>query len=247
VLPWPVRLGDRVELAGQLVDGAIAGEYRRRGLFVGLAETVRELSEAAGISFLFGFPNGESYPAFVRHLGYQHVHDLVEYRLPVRTVWAERVARPRGTLRPLYERYVRGALSAHFADQAFENSLLHEGFAGTDRDRAFHAYKSSFAGSRVVSVDGGRAWLKVERGLLVGDLEASSEADLDRTAHALERLGVRLGVHQIMFQVSKGTRFSPFFESRFRTLPGLPVIHRNLGSRIPIEKLRFTFGDLDNF
>ncbi len=248
VLPWPIRFGDRVEVAGQLVDGATAIDHRRHGLFVRLAETVRERSEAAGISFLFGFPNPYSFPAFVRKLGYQHLDDLVEHRLPVRAVGVERLARRAGPLRPLYERHVQRTLRAYLpTDPVLENSLLAEGFAGTDRDRAFHAYKSSFAGSRVLAVDGGRVWLKVRRGLLIGDLEASSEADLDRTVRALERLAARLGVHQILFQASKGTRSSTFFASRFRTLPGLPVIYRDLRSQIPSEKLRFTFGDLDNF
>jgi hypothetical protein len=133
------------------------------------------------------------------------------------------------------------------ADPVLENSLVGEGFAGIGRDREFHAYKASFNGSRVLAVDGGRAWVNLQHGLLIGDLEASSEAEMDTTLRALERLARRLGLHQVVFQVSEGTRFSPFFESRARTLPGLPVIHRNLGSEIPAERLRFTFGDLDNF
>jgi len=248
VLPWPVRFGDRVETAGQMVDVATGSAHRGRGLFVRLAEMAREVCEAAGVSFLFGFPNEAAYPIWINKLGYQHSDDLVEHRLPIRTIWAERVARRVGALRPFYERHVQRTLSADVAaDPVLENSVLLEGFAGTDRDRAFHAYKSSFAGSRVLAIDGGRVWLNLRHGLLVGDLEALSEADLDRTAHALERLARRLGVHQILFQASKDTRFSPFFANRFRTLPGMPVIYRNLRSQIPREKLRFTFGDLDNF
>jgi len=248
VLPWPVRFGDRVEVAGQMVDVATGSAHRGRGLFVLCAEMAREVCETAGVAFLFGFPNEAAYPIWVNKLGYQHSDDLVEYRLPIRTVWAERVARRVGALRPLYERHVERTLRAYAAaDPVLENSLLLEGFAGTDRDGAFHEYKSSFAGSRVLALDGGRVWLNVRHGLLVGGLEASSEADLDKTVRALKRLARRLGVHQILFQASKDTRFSPFLADRFRTLPGMPVIYRNLRSQIPSEKLRFTFGDLDNF
>jgi hypothetical protein len=63
----------------------------------------------------------------------------------------------------------------------------------------------------------------------------------------LERLAVRLGIYQILFQSSKGTRFSRFFADRFRPFPCLSVIYQNLHSQIPAEKLRFTFGELDNF
>lgn len=249
VLPWPIRFGDRTEVAGQLVDGATSGEHRGRGLFVRLGEMMREQCEAAGISFLFGFPNADSYPVFVHKLGYQTLHELVDCRLPVRTLGTERVARRVGAFRPLYERHVTRTFRAYVpADPVLENSLLLDGCAGTDRDSAFYAYKSSFAGSRVIAVNGGRAWLKIGRGLLIGDLEASSEDDLERTAHELERLAARLGVHQVLLQASKATRLSSFFANRFRTSPtGLPVIYSNLCSGIPSEELRFTLGDLDNF
>jgi hypothetical protein len=248
VLPWPVRFGDRVEVAGQMVDVATGSAHRGRGLFVLCAQMAQEVCEATGVGFLFGFPNEAAYPIWINKLGYRHSDDLVEHRLPIRTIWAEKVARRAGPLRPLYERYLARTLDAHAArDPALENSLLREGFAGIDRDRAFHEYKSFFAGSRVLDFNGGRVWVNVRHGLLVGDLEASSEAEMEKTTRALERLARRLGVHQILFQASKDTRFSSFFGKRFRTLPGMPVIYRNLGSEIPSEKLRFTFGDLDNF
>ena len=249
VLPWPIRFGDRTEVAAQLVDAATDRDHRRRGLFTRLGQMARELSEAAGVSFLFAFPHpqGDSYPGFIRNLVYEHIDDLVEYRKTICTGLFERASLRAGTLRRVYEQKVQRTLNAYIpGDAALENSLLSEGFAATDRNRGFHAYKS-FAGSRVLNLDGGRVWLKVRRGLLVGDLEALSEADMDKTVEALELLAARLGTHQIIFQTSKGTRFSRFFEGRFQTLPCLTVVYRNLHSRIPREKLRFTFGDLDNF
>jgi GNAT superfamily N-acetyltransferase len=249
VLPWPIRFGDRTELAAQAVDAATHHEHRRRGLFTRLGEMARQLCASAGISFLFAFPHpdGQSYPGFIRHLGYTHIDDLAEYRLPIPTLWTERIARRVGPLHRLYRLHLERTLSAYSpSDPLLENSLLSEGFAATHRGRAFHAYKS-FDGSRVLAIDGGRVWLKVRRGLLVGDLEASSQADMEKGTRVLEGLAHRLGTHQILFQSSKGTRFSRFFAERYGTFPCLTVVYRNLRSQIPAERLRFTFGDLDNF
>ncbi len=249
MLPWPIRFGNRTEIAAQAIDAATHHEHRRRGLFTALGEMARELCDSAGVSFLFGFahPQANSYSGMVRHLGYTHIDDLVEYRLPIRTFWTERIARRLGPLYPLYERHLQRTLSAYLpSDPILENSLLSEGFAATHRDHAFHDYKL-FAGSRVLAVDGGRVWLKIRRGFMVGDLEASSEAEMEKTTRMLQRLAVRLGIHQILFQSSKGTRFSRFFADRFQPFPCLTVIYRNLHSQIPPEKLRFTFGDQDNF
>ena len=248
LLPWPARYGAWVETAGQLVDVATATAHRGRGLFVALADKARELCEAAGVGFLFGFPNADAYPIWINKLGFEHVDDLLEYRLPVRTLWAERLARRTGALARIHEGYVRRASRTYAPKEpVLENSLLGEGFAGIERNRAFHAYKASFDGARVLDLDGGRVWLKVRNGLFVGDLEAASPEDLDRSARALVRLSRRLGIHQIVFQASKDTRFTRFCSHRFQTSSTLPVIYRSLDSKIPKEKLRFTFGDLDNF
>ncbi len=249
ILPWPIRFGDRTEIAGQAVDAATHHEHRRRGLFTRLANMARQVCESAGVSFLFALPHpqGGSYPGFVRNLGYKHIDDLVEYRLPIRTIWMERVARRVGPLHGLYERHLRRTLRSHLpVDSVLDNSLLSEGFAATRRDQAFHDYKA-FAGNRVLAVDGGRVWLNISRGLLVGDFEASSEAEMERTVWALEGLAVRLGTHQILIQASKDTRLSRFFADRFPPLPCLAVVYQNLRSQIPAEKLRFTLGDHDNF
>lgn len=249
MLPWPICFGERMEIAAQAVDAATHREHRRRGLFTRLAEMAREVCESAGVSFLFALPHpkGGSYPGFVRNLGYKHIDDLVEYRLPIRTIWMERVARRVGPLRGPYERHLQRTLRPHLpVDSVLDNSLFSEGFAATRRDQAFHEYKK-FAGNRVLAVDGGRVWLNINRGLLVGDLEASSEWEMERTVRELEGLGVRLGVHQIVIQASKDTRFSRFFEARFPPFPCLAVVYQNLRSQIPADKLRFTLGDHDNF
>jgi hypothetical protein len=248
LLPWTVRHGDVAEAAGQMVDVMTGGAHRGRGLFVRLADRVREVCEEAGVGFLYGFPNEAAYPIWVGKLGYERLQNLVEYRRPVRTLWAERAAQRLGPVDRLYRRHVDRALRrAEAGDAVLENSLVRDGFAGVTRDGAFHRYKSAFGGSRLVAVDGGRAWVKLRHGLLLGDLEAESDADLERTVSSLQRLARRLGVHQLVFQTSAETRFAPVLARRFRTLPGLPVIYRSLGSAIPKERLRFTFGDFDNF
>ena len=248
VLPWPVRYEARVETAGQMVDVATGSAHRGKGLFVALAERAREVCEEAGVGFLYGFPNEAAYPIWIQKLGYDHSDDLLEFRIPVRTLPAEKVSHRAGPLRGVYEGYVRRKLDSRKAvDPVLPNSLGGDGFAAIDRDNAFHTYKRAFGGSRVVATDGGRAWVKIHHGILIGDLEATSDGDLEETVRSLERLAVRLGIAQIVFQASKDTRFASFFAGRSAAVRELPVIHRDLGSGIPKEKLRYTFGDLDNF
>jgi GNAT superfamily N-acetyltransferase len=248
LLPWAVRYRETKEGAGQMVDVATHSAHRGRGLFVHLADAVRDVCDRAGLGFLFGFPNEEAYPIWINKLGYRHTDDLVQYRRSVGTLWIERVTQRVGPLASWYGSRVDHAFRSRAPnDPVLPNSLGTEGFACIDRDASFHAYKTAFAGGRVVTFGGGRVWLRVQHGMLIGDLEAQSADELDTTVHELTRLARRLGVHQLVFQASKDTRFSSLLRSRFEESPGLPVIHLDIRSRIPADRLRYTFGDLDNF
>jgi hypothetical protein len=251
VLSWPIRFGERTELAAQMVDVATHHEHQRRGLFTQLGEAVREICDAAGFSFLFGFahPKGPAFPGWVGSLGYTHLEEvsLVEYVIPVRTLWMEILARRAGALGPVYDRWLERRLKPHLAcNLVLANSFLAEGFAGTDRDTRFFYYKK-LLGNQVLAVEGGRVWVKIKRGLIVGDMEAATDTDIEITMRALQRLAAQSGIHQVVFQLSKGTRFSRFFEGRLQAQPELNVVYRNLRSQILPDKLRFTLGDLDNF
>jgi hypothetical protein len=234
-----------------MVDVATHHEHRRRGLFTKLGEMVREICDAAGFSFLFGFadPKGSAFPGWVGRLGYTYLEEvsLVEYAIPVRTLWIERLARRAGALGAFYNRGLERRLKPLLArDPVLANSFLAEGFAGTDRDAPFFDYKK-LLGNQVLAVEGGRAWVKIRRGLFVGDMEAAAQTEIEKTTQALERIAARFGIHQVLFLLSNGTRFSPFFEGRVQVRPRLNFVHRNVRSQILPEKLRFTCGDLDNF
>src|SRR5262249_52346244 len=156
----------------------------------------------------------------------------LEYRRPIRTLWAERIARRSG-LRGVYRRRVDRVFRELTPDDPIlPNSLAREGFAATQRDATFHSYKS-FAGSRVLQTDGGRVWLTVRHGIQVGDIEAESPADLERSARALEQLAARLGVHQIVLHGAPATRFQRFFAGRYGETPSVALIHRDVCSQIP--------------
>ena len=247
VLPWGVRFGDQVETGGQMVDVSTSSAHRGRGLFVALAERAREVCEEAGVGFLFGFPNEEAYPIWIHKLGYEHSDDLVEHRWPVRTLPLEKASQRLGPLRGLYDRYAHRKLGSLAATEPLQNSLVADGFGGVDRDPDFHAYKTAFGDGRVIDTAGGRAWIKIRHSLMIGDLEATSDADLEQTMRDLRRLAAQLGVDQIVSQTSKDTRLTRFFARRPGASRELPVIHRDLGSSVPEEQLRYTLGDLDNF
>ena len=247
MLPWPIRHGAHVELAGQLADSATSKAHRGRGLHVRLMTLAHEKCAAAGMTFVFRFSNKLSFAITTSKLGYSHLGDLVEYAQPVRTVWAERLAR-RTRLGSVYDSVVDRILEPFLEPgRVLESSALAEGYAGVARDREFFEYKERFGRSRVVNLAGASVWLAVNHGILVGDITARSDSDLDRGLDALRRLSRRLGANRVLFQVPDDVRIGRFLATRWQETRRRPLAYFDLSSKIPPSALRFTFGDIDGY
>ena len=70
-----LKVGDRTLLLGELIDGFVHPEYRRRGLFSMLIDAIGVQADADGVDIIFGKPNDNSFPAFVK-MGYEEVFQL---------------------------------------------------------------------------------------------------------------------------------------------------------------------------
>ncbi|MGB8839787.1 MAG: GNAT family N-acetyltransferase [Aliidongia sp.] len=82
VLPTPLIL-DGVGISGaQSVDTMTHPDFRGRGMFLSLARSCYE--EAANdIAVMYGLPNENSYPGFIKHLGWMHLDDITRWVRPL--------------------------------------------------------------------------------------------------------------------------------------------------------------------
>lgn len=79
VMPVAMKVGDDEAVASLSLDTMVHSEFRGQRMFTKLADALYERLAAEGMPLVYGFPNSQSYPGFVKHLGW---HDLVEH-LPV--------------------------------------------------------------------------------------------------------------------------------------------------------------------
>jgi GNAT superfamily N-acetyltransferase len=81
-VPLPYVHDGRLLRVARLQDGLVHPGFRGQGVFTrtfrGLTERIRD----AGIDFVVGFPNDNSYPAFAGRHGYTHLTDIAMYHLP---------------------------------------------------------------------------------------------------------------------------------------------------------------------
>jgi GNAT superfamily N-acetyltransferase len=72
--------------AARLQDGLVHPEFRGRGVFTRTFRSLTERVRDAGMHFVVGFPNDNSYPAFAGRFGYVHLVDIPTHYLPASRV-----------------------------------------------------------------------------------------------------------------------------------------------------------------
>lgn len=82
-VPLRVQVGEEIVLGSQSLYALVHSDYRGQGIFTGLARLCYENILKQGVQFSYGFPNPNSYPPFIKRLGWQHIGDARLYLRPL--------------------------------------------------------------------------------------------------------------------------------------------------------------------
>lgn len=246
-MPFMIEYNGRQILAAQSGDAMTLPGYNGKGIFTHLGRMTDALLEAENIAFVYGWPNQNSYYGYVKKLDWVHKENMQRYEIPVRCFPLEKLSRMLPRLRPWYKKRARKLLaSMQSSKQALPSSVVDGEWGGTLRNEAFFKYKA-FLGNVLADVEGVTVWLKADTRLLIGDMQLASEAEMLKAEKTLKKLARKLGVPAIIFQVSPGAPLDRWFGKRYQPIESWAIGYKNYLSDIPLEKLRFTYGDLDTF
>jgi GNAT superfamily N-acetyltransferase len=97
---WPtkLRLGSVVVMGAQSLDTMTHPDYRGQGMFPQLAEACMQYAAGRGIQVLYGFPNENSFPGFVRKLDWDCTGNIPIWVRPLRPSRHHRMPRYLGSL-----------------------------------------------------------------------------------------------------------------------------------------------------
>jgi Acetyltransferase (GNAT) domain len=246
VIPCFLRYQDQLFLAAQSADTMTHPQYRFKGLFVQLANITFDLAREEGISLIFGFPNQNSLHGFLVKLKWKLTEMMDCYIIPVGIIPVERIAKRLPFAGGLYDRYQKSVLKKYLVDaKGVENSVLKDNYAGVNRNAHYLNYRT-YHDTQVIRIGKALLWIKIRNGLIIGDISCDME-DFDDMMAKLYKLALRLGVHRIQFHTSHQTRLSTLFAERYEAIPSFYILFKDLGSNIPLEKIKFTFADIDTF
>lgn len=234
-------------LCAQSGDTMTHQDHRGKGLFVDLAKRTFDLAREVGIKFIFGFPNKNSYPGFVKKLNWQHREDLNLYSVKVFTLPFVKVVKRVSFLNVFYKPFMNLIfLFYNKSNSGFDNSLSYDASSYILHDKVFFDYKTYFK-SFFFSVNGKFVWLKVDGKLWVGDIQNASEQEFFLIIKKLKRLAFFIGATEIHFHSHPKTNYDNYLGKIASVKSKSPIGYINLSDEFDCSKVKFQSGDFDMF
>ncbi|MFC2175509.1 GNAT family N-acetyltransferase [Bacteroidota bacterium] len=248
VFPCLLSYNGKQYLGAQSGDTMTHSNHRGKGLFTLLAKKTYELCRELGVDLVFGFPNENSYPGFVRKLDWEHVNDMVPYIIRVRTLSYARIKQIIGLSAVSHLKWCDFVLNQCKPGKAFDSSVLESNKGGILRNQDFFAYKT-YENNRIIEVSGIQVWVKTNHDfLIIGDIEKCSDKKFLEVIKRLKRMAFIMGLHHLRFQCTSGAFHEKHFASISKKLDvKYPVGGVNFTNRFPLSHLHFTTSDNDGF
>ena len=245
-IPCFIRHNQQLLLAAQAADAMTHPNYSFKGLFQYLATMTLELCRDEGIVLVFGFPTQNTLHGFLIKLKWQMTEMMDCYVIPVSMVPTELVMKKLSFTRKLYLRYQQRIIKNYLVEvDGVENSVLKDGFAGVNRNAHYLKYRGHRK-NFVIRIGTSLLWVKIRNGLIIGDIDCKAQ-EFDTMMEKLQKLAFKLGLHRILFHTSHQTQLAGLFAERFESVPSYYVMFKDLGSKIPLDQVKFTFADADPF
>lgn len=241
--PAFVEYEGKKELWAQVTDIITHPDHRRLGLFHALVPAFVQSSREAGIRMLYGFPNENSHRILADDFGWTLIGQLNRFEIPLRPNWWSRIKRKMSSKEKGIEK-----ITLHYKtnDPGVATSWNSEGFGGILRDADYFNYKK-YNGGFVVKAGAGLAWMNLNRGCWLGELQVKTEPELKESLQHLKSIASGWGEKQLLFHVSTGTNLHTWMGKLYQPLSSFPVLGYSLGGSIPPEKIKFSLADIDIF
>lgn len=248
VIPLIAQYNGKPIVCAQSGDTMTHPDFRGRGLFVALARETYALCKAEGVKLVFGFPNKNSYPGFIKKLDWIHYADMHQYvvdsgfPLPLEKAWKK------WKLHKPVSKFLDKIFP--FSENAyFENSLAQETkFAGYIlHNEEFYRYKSfqKFYFAQLCS--GTHLCFKLDGRFWVGDLSCWSQQTFDQDLKDIKSLARRAGAKYIHFHVQKDTLADALLSERAILRNRFPLGGINFSEGFDVTRMGFTSLDYDTF
>jgi hypothetical protein len=248
VYPCQIEYQGKFYLAAQSGDTMTHSNHTGKGLFIQLATKTYEYCKENGFHCVFGFPNENSFPGFIKRLGWTHFDNLTPYLIRVKCIPWIRLKNTFRLPQSIHNKWCKLLLKSKKKGKAFISSCLTSETPVIDHSKEFFEYKT-YEENFLIQVKGKNVWVKFDDTfLLIGDLEKCSEEEFLVVIRKLKRIAFWMGLPHLRFHACSDTWGEHMFKKYGSQMEvSYPVGGINFTGEIPIEKMKFTAADNDTF
>ncbi|HEY0611386.1 MAG TPA: GNAT family N-acetyltransferase, partial [Chitinophaga sp.] len=241
-----IEYAGRSILAAQSADTMTHPGHRYKGMFAELSRLTFALCREAGLRLVFGFPNQHSYPGAIR-MGWKETGTMSLFVVRISALPLASLSIRWPFMKGWYQRYQHNVIARYASPlPGVHNTVLTGDAAGVQRSGPYLAYKK-YNATQVLQIGEAKIWIKMGPMLLIGDMEQVDENNFDNVMHTLKGICHRLGIRQLAFHISQDTDLHRLWSARYKAIPSYPVLFQDFGAELPLEKIKFTFADIDIF
>lgn len=249
VFPCYINYNGRQVLSAQSGDTMTHPAHQGKGLFTRLARLTYDLAKELKVQFIFGFPNANSYPGFIKKLNWKDKGAMEQYTIQVPTIPVSSLLQF-FRIKHIYIHIISKYLFNKGTTLFSYSSIQDEGFGGIDRSIEYLGYKK-YEGNFTANIQNKKVWLKIDHRLIIGDLEPMSSNDFQDVVNIIRRKAILAGIRRIIFITSPGT----YYSAEFKKISGIHLgetIHDCYldeydDSIINPANIKFTGADWDSF
>lgn len=250
IFPCAVEYNGERHVAAQSGSTMTHTRHRRQGLFYKAAKETCRLARDEGISFIFGFPNSSSHPGFIK-MGWTEEGSVNAYHIIVPTLPLSYLAARFRFLQRAYRLWFRTIAALwRVSYRSFPNSSRGEGVGNVVHDESLLAYKPESDRRLMLRFSGTTVWVNLQGGKLgIGDIDLlTGTADSAKAIRGLKLFCFLAGIFHLRTYVSPESRLDKVFQRHgYRPRSGLPIIHFDLDSNLPLQAFKYVYADFDTF
>ena len=247
-IPVKMKYNNKTEIAAQYGDAMTLSNHKGKGLFTKLGQLTDEKLKTSGIKFVWGFPNQNSEYGYINKLDWEFKERIIGYQSKNTFFSVENLFNITSKTAILYKKKIENELSKYKVESEINGSVnKNKNVVSTWCDKEFYTYKS-INGNFIIEIEKVKFWIKIKNGLLIGDIETSSEEDFFKALNKLKSIVYSRGISKIIIQTSPNTQIDFLMQkTKWKSFQSWIVGYKNFSSEFPLEKLKLTFGDLDTF
>ena len=237
---------EAAEIVAQSIDIMTHPDHRGKGLLYYVANKTYQLCKEKGIIAVMGYANQNSLPILTQKFGFKVEDQLQAYRIDIPTFPLEQASLKIPFFKKIYQAYANWIFANYKIPYQIPYSFSKKEFPILLREGTLIEYKQA-RGVFSLQIEQTILWVKINRGLFIGDMQCPNEAEWLRVVQILKRCCFWAGIRAIHFQSCRGTKEAAYFDKHYPAFESLPLCYLDFGSSFPIERYKSTFGDIDIF